>query len=107
MIFFLLRGPKPLALFQDDILTNSAAWKVVEGGNGKLSAEKLSLPKTVKLNAANVQCSKLCQILQNGKTCKFLINCGRNQVVAVNFEENHDGFGQSTILAEELDQIMW
>ena len=119
MIFpsFFKRGPKPLALFQDDILTNSAAWKVISDASpssahltsskagGKLSTEKLSLPKSVSLNAA--KCSKLCQIFRQNKTCKFLITCGRSQVVAINFEEKHEAFGQSTILAEELDQISW
>lgn len=63
---FHYRAPaKPLALSQDEILTNSGGWTVksTEGGQ-KVSIEKLSLPTDLKLNS--VESAKLMTIKQVG-----------------------------------------
>lgn len=68
--FHYVRTPaKPLALSQDEILTNSGAWRLkLTAAGQKVSIEKLSLPTDLKLNS--VESAKLMTIKQVLK--KFL-----------------------------------
>lgn len=115
-------APKPLALSQDEILTNSGAWRVLPK-QSKVSIEKLSLPPDLKLNAETSKLMTIKQVrecdllfyvymvvlieLQGGKAIKILLNVVKTKVILVNLQEGHENYGLQTLLAEEIHDITW